>query len=507
MKKILIYSLPAFIIGIAAFFLGAKTLNKTSTNEYCASCHIHPQATSSWKQSVHYDTRSGMRIGCVECHLPPKGDGYFVAKVKTGSKDLWSKWTKDPESFDWEGRSNLEHAKNYVYNRSCEKCHETIFPASLSKTGEEAHLYYSQNAESKDLQCINCHLNAGHYIEGYTHGGNELFGNNENKHIELFEFATEVNRFESFIEHIPQSSISFSMKAIAGGVFKLGSPASEPFRNNDEGPVTDIEVNSFFMAEIEVTWDEYLEFYRKTSAEGRSTDTEGIRSIKNGDVDVIVGATPPYGQPDQNWGMGKRPAITMSFHAAATYCKWLSKVAGKTYRLPTEAEWEYASRGNTQTPYFFKGNPKNFQKTGIWAKLSGNDTTTINSYVVYNENSAEKTQEPDRVLPNPFGLKNMLGNVAEFCSDWYQPDTYKGYTDDLILNPTGPINGTEHVIRGGSFRDPAGKLRCASRAQSQTTAWMKTDPQIPKSIWWFSDCSHVGFRVVCEYNDKTGNKK
>ena len=507
MRKILIYSFPAFIIGIAIFFLGAKTLDKTSTNEYCASCHIHPQATTSWKQSVHYNTRSGMRVGCVECHLPPKGEGHFAAKVKTGAKDVWSKWTKNPESFDWEARSNLEHAKKYVYNRSCEKCHETIFPLSLSKSGEEAHLYYSQNAENNNLQCINCHLTAGHYIEGYTHGGNELFGNNKNKHIEIFEFAVEVNRFEPFIEQIPESSISFSMKAIPGGVFKLGSPTSEPFRNDDEGPVTDVEVNSFFMAEIEVTWDEYLVFYRQTSAEGRSTDTEGIRSIKNGDVDIIVGATPPYGQPDQNWGMGKRPAITMSFHAAETYCKWLSKVTGKTYRLPTEAEWEYACRANTQTPYFFEGNPKDFKKSGIWSKLSSNDTTTINSYVVYNANSSEKTQEPDWVFPNPFGLKNMLGNVAEFCSDWYQPDIYKSYTNDLISNPTGPTNGTEHVIRGGSFRDHAGKLRCATREHSQTVAWLKTDPQIPKSIWWYSDCSHVGFRVVCEYNNKTGNNK
>ena len=295
------------------------------------------------------------------------------------------------------------------------------------------------------------------------------------------------------------------MVAIPGGKFKLGSPENEPFRNKDEGPVRDVEISPFFMAEVEVTWNEFLAFYAQTSAEGRTTDSEGIRTGKTAGTDAISGATPPYGQPDQGWGLGQRPAISFTYHTAEIYCKWLSLVTGKTYRLPTEAEWEYACKAGSATPYFFPGNPEKYQKTGLRAKLSKNDTTIINSYIIYKENSHGKTQLPDIVRPNPFGLKNMTGNVAEFCSDWYQPDTYSQYPEGMIKDPKGPGAGEEHVIRGGSFMDMAGNLRSSARSYTRTADWLKTDPQIPKSIWWYSDCFHVGFRVVCEFDEKTGN--
>ncbi|MCD6333120.1 MAG: SUMF1/EgtB/PvdO family nonheme iron enzyme, partial [Bacteroidales bacterium] len=272
----------------------------------------------------------------------------------------------------------------------------------------------------------------------------------------------------------------------------------------DEGPETEVAVSPFFMGEVEVTWDEYLAFYAQTSAEGRSSDTEGIRSkgSKITGVDAIIGATPPYGQPDQNWGKGKRPAISISYHAAETYCRWLSKVTGKTYRLPTEAEWEYAARAGTSGPYFFNGDPKRFMKKKLFS--SKRDTTMINRYVIYSQNSMAKTQEPDAVLPNPFGLKNMLGNVAEFCADWYAPNTYSSYGKGVVKNPKGPQSGKEHVVRGGSYRSNADQVRCANRDFTRTDEWLKTDPQIPKSIWWYSDCYYVGFRVVCEFDEKTG---
>jgi formylglycine-generating enzyme required for sulfatase activity len=505
MKKRWIWFIPGVVAGLLLFGSGSYMVRHTSENEYCASCHIHPQATSSWMQSMHYISKSGTQTNCTDCHLPPHGQGYLAAKIKTGARDVWSKWTKDSASFNWEEKSQLEYARGHVYNSSCINCHKNLFPPEITKEGAEAHLYYTNYKDKQaDLHCINCHLNAGHYIAGYVHGGNTGFTATV-ANAEKYTTPTPVSGFGNFTEKIPGSTVAFNMIAIPGGTFSMGSPSDEPLRNADEGPVKKVKIDSFYMAEIEVSWDEYLAFYAQTSGEGRSTDTEGLRASKN-KTDAITGATPPYGQPDRGWGKGLRPAISISYHAAETYCRWLSSVTGKKYRLPTEAEWEYAARGGTSGPYFFKGDPSKFEKSGFRAKISKNDTSVINTYVVYAENSRAKTQLPEFVAANPFGLKNMLGNVAEFCSDWYQPDAYSQYKGDLIVNPTGPATGTEHVVRGGSYKDAAGMLRCATRNYTRTDAWLHTDPQMPKSIWWYSDCFYVGFRVVCDFDPSTGKK-
>ncbi len=505
MKRKWLWFIPGLIAGFLIFASGSVMVKHTSTDEYCASCHsIHPQATASWKQSVHYLTESGTHTSCVDCHLPPHGQGYLVAKVKTGVRDVWSKWTKDSASFNWEERSQLEFARNHVYESSCIACHENLFPPKLTKEGADAHLYYTANrSKQEDLQCINCHLNAGHFIEGYLHGGNTGFGTGAQDNRIKYTLPAAVTRFETYREQIPGSTVSFTMIAVPGGTFNMGSPDDEPLRDTDEGPVRKVKVDSFFMAEIEVSWDEYLAFYSQTSGEGRSTDSEGVRASGK-QTDAITGATPPYGQPDLGWGKGQRPAISISYHAAETYCRWLSVVTGKHYRLPSEAEWEYACRGGTATPYFFKGDPGKFEKSGLRAKISRNDTSVINTFVVYAENSRSKTQEPDFVAGNPLGLKNMSGNVAEFCSDWYQSDAYANYPGDMVMNPKGPSTGTERVIRGGSYKDAAGNVRSAARDHTRTEAWLHTDPQLPKSIWWYSDCFYVGFRVVCDFDHATG---
>ena len=491
MRKFIYWFIPGIIAGIIIILCFDRVVTATSTNNYCGSCHVHPQATVSWKRSVHYATQSGYHVACSECHLPPKGDGYLIEKTKTGIRDLWHYWTRDSASFDWEAAGSPDRASKHVYNSSCLKCHENLFPAELTREGADAHLYYKQMTEKgEDLQCIACHLNSGHYIEGYTHGSNKSFGQGNPGNDTIYTSAAIISGFGSFREQIPGTGVSFSMIALPGGTFKMGSGDNEPLRSTDEGPVHEVTVSSFYMAEAEVTWNEYMAFYAQTATEGRSTDTEGTRK-QNRDVDAISGATPPYGRPDQNWGMGQRPAISISYHAAETYCRWLSQVTGKKYRLPTEAEWEYACRAGTETPYFFEGDPEKFIKKGIFKNKA--DTANINTYVVYNGNSQSKTQEPSFVKANGFGLKNMSGNVAEFCSDWYGEYNAGSFTD-----PKGPSSGEEHVIRGGSYRNDAGRVRSAARDYTHTTDWLRTDPQMPKSIWWYSDCFYVGFRVVCE---------
>jgi formylglycine-generating enzyme required for sulfatase activity len=391
----------------------------------------------------------------------------------------------------WEDKRTIEAAKRFVYEDGCKKCHTNLFPSTLNQLGAESHLKYLRDPEGNS--CLKCHLDVGHYRgrKGLTQG---VEFETENK--EIYTTPEIVEKFSNFTEKIPGTSVSFNMIAVNGGTFKMGSPENEPYRQPDEGPLRDVAVDSFWIAEVEVTWNEYLAFFNATGSQGRKEAvTEKV--IKD-DVDAISGATPPWGAPDQGWGMGMRPAITMSHHAAMTYCRWLSQVTGKPYRLPTEAEWEFAARGGTSGPYFFDGDPDKYESKGFMKKIFGTDTTTINSYVIYQENSPIKTQPPSKVKANPLGIKNMLGNVAEFCIDYYDPDVYGKYPKGVVKNPRGPRSGEERVVRGGSYLNSAKDLRVAKRDYTRTIDWLQTDPQIPKSIWWYSDTKSVGFRVICE---------
>jgi len=480
-----------FFIGIIFLISGKSVVSYTSTDKYCTSCHIHPMADQSWLLSSHHNNSSGNIVHCADCHLPPEGQGYLYAKAKHGAKDVYGYLFKDSSEINWEQKKLLENAKKYVYEKSCLECHQNLFPVTLSVNGGNAHLFYTT---SKDpLSCINCHLNVGHYDKNAIHAHDTSFGVNITSNQTLFTEPAKIESFGNFTENIPGTNVSFDMVALEGGTFNMGSPDDEPLRKPDEGPLRKVTLSKFWIAKTEVTWDEYLAFFRATGSQGR---TEG-QVVVNKKVDAISGATPPWGAPDQGWGKGSRPAITMSWYAANVYCKWLSKVTGKTYRLPTEAEWEYACRGGTETPYFFKGSPKDYTSTGFLKKIFGPDTANIASSVVYTLNSSSKTKEPLSVRANPFGLKNMSGNVAEFCLDYYSADAYRADTVAAV-NPRGPVKGSEHVIRGGSFKSDAKDTRSAARDFTKTKAWLVTDPQMPKSIWWYSDCIDVGFRVVLE---------
>jgi formylglycine-generating enzyme required for sulfatase activity/nitrate/TMAO reductase-like tetraheme cytochrome c subunit len=474
---------------------GGNTL--TSSDSFCEACHTHPQATSSWIQSTHYATKSGTVVHCVECHLPPGGVGYATEKARLGIRDAFGTIFKNRGSFDWERRSQLEHARRYTFRESCLECHPNLFPVELTDKGEEAHLHYERRSD--EVRCLNCHLHVGHYDPD---AAKEIeFGLVEIADVEIFDAPATVEGFVDYTEFIPGTRVSFEMVAIPGGRFEMGSPESEPYRQHDEEPVHTVQVSPFWMGRVEVTWDEFEAWYRATRSEGR-TDTRQARvggPLVEAGVDAVTGATPPYVPPDQGWGKGQRPAITMTHHAAQQYTRWLSTVTGKRYRLPTEAEWEYAARAGTQTPYFFEGDPNQYTERRFWNRLLGADTEVLDSFVVHAGNSGGRTQPPDEVAPNPFGLVNMLGNVREFCLDWYAPDAYEERASGTaIVDPRGPATGTEHVVRGGSFRSDPADLRTAARDRTRSDACRITDPQAPKSIWWYSDCTDTGFRVVRE---------
>ena len=494
-----------FLLGLSAGIILFISLYQTSvyfsTDESCMSCHVHPHAEESWKLSKHYNNRSGTKVHCVDCHLPPKNQtwNHYSAKAKLATKDLWGYLTKDSADFDWDKKSEVEHAVKYIPNESCKACHHNLFPEGVSDDAIIAHLYYEENETKLDLQCISCHLDAGHYNPNYNHSKMTGISTNSQavKDTSLFfKTATPITTFENFKEQVPGSLVSFDMIAIPGGTFKMGSSDKEPFRKEDEGPIRNVTLSPFFMSEIEVTWDMYWEFYVKTMSEGRTPPENIFANNSRPDVDAISGPTPPFGFPDQGWGGGNRPAITMTHYAAEIFCQWLSKTTGKKYRLPTEAEWEYAARGGTETPYFFDGDPKKFSNEGFWRKFFDADTKEISSYIIYNNNSKNRTQEPDAVKANAFGLKNMLGNVMEYCADKYDPQAYSKW-DDSVTNPL-ITEGTEWVVRGGNYASDASDVRCAARGFTKHDDWLKTDPQKPKSIWWYSDIRGIGFRVVCE---------
>jgi formylglycine-generating enzyme required for sulfatase activity/nitrate/TMAO reductase-like tetraheme cytochrome c subunit len=487
------------ILGVTVMLCGNKAMHHFGTDEYCESCHVHPHTFDSWKLSSHYNNESGVRVHCIECHLPPKGNFYhFKEKARTGLHDLWAYWTKDSADFNWEQKRQLDYAVEIVYNESCKECHINLFPKGLTDEGGTAHLYYETNEKKLNLQCISCHLDAGHYDPNYKHTKMAGVPTISSANAEIFTEPTAVTKFENYTEHIPGTAVSFDMMAIPGGTFKMGSPDNEKFRRDDEGPVRDVTVSRFFMAKVEVSWDEYWSYHIETSSEGRiPPEVMKERNLNALTADAISGPTPPFGDPTQGWGSGARPAITMTHYSAEIYCQWLSAKTGKKYRLPTEAEWEYAVRGGTQTPYFFPGNPKKFSSQGWWNRMFGPDTAVINSFVIYDLNSTMKTQEPSLVHQNPFGLKNMLGNVLEYCSDWYAPDAYSK-TGASVTDPKGPEEGTEYVVRGGNYTNDAADVRAATRFSTKTEEWLKTDPQQPKSIWWYSDIKGIGFRVVCE---------
>jgi len=179
--------------------------------------------------------------------------------------------------------------------------------------------------------------------------------------------------------------------------------------------------------------------------------------------------------------MGKAggfPANSMSHYAAVMYCKWLYKKTGVFYRLPTEAEWEYAARAGTATTYFF-----------------GNNDTQLGDYAWYAANSGNKYHAVKQKKPNAWGLYDMAGNVAEWTADQYK-ETYfeeiKTDTDNPWLKPTAKHPNT---LKGGTFRDEADKLRCAARLKSDLR-WNARDPQIPRSKWWNADAPFIGFRIV-----------
>jgi len=182
-----------------------------------------------------------------------------------------------------------------------------------------------------------------------------------------------------------------------------------------------------------------------------------------------------------SFGMGKDgyPAISMTQHAANKYCQWLSSKTGHFYRLPTEAEWEYACRAGTTTAYSF-----------------GDDASQIGDTRGTGKNSDFKYQKVGRKSRIRGAFTTWHGNATEWCLDQYEPKLRRSSSvpsaNDPWVKATAPY---PHAVRGGSWDDPPEMLRSSARRGSDKS-WKQQDPQLPKSIWYHTDAQFLGFRII-----------
>jgi len=292
--------------------------------------------------------------------------------------------------------------------------------------------------------------------------------------------AKSEGEMKPYKEVIQDSDVKIEMLPIKGGKYLMGSSDSEAGRVADEGPQREVEVGPFWMAKFEITWDAYdiwmsdLDVFRRQVEKREATPRD-----KMADAFQLSQPTKPY--TDMTFGMGKRgyPAICMTQHAARTFCNWLSAKTGRYYRLPTEAEWEYACRAGTTTAYSF-----------------GDDPAELDEYAWYSENSEDGYHKVGKKKPNPWGLYDMHGNVAEWVLDQHTPDGYPEAAEKPLRDPLlAPLTLYPRVVRGGGWDKDAEQLRSASR-EGSTEDWIAQDPQEPVSIWYLTDALHVGFRVV-----------
>jgi formylglycine-generating enzyme required for sulfatase activity len=271
--------------------------------------------------------------------------------------------------------------------------------------------------------------------------------------------------FKPFSQIIPGTSYSYMFQPIPGGTFKMGSPTTEKGRKKEEGPQKMVTVSPFWIGVYEVTHDQFGVFYKDEQvSQGSKTD-------------AVTRPTAQY--IDLSWNMGKDggfPVNSMSQDGAMMFCRWLYSKTGIFYRLPTEAEWEYACRAGTKTAYFF-----------------GNDAKLLLQYGWFATNSKNKYQKVGTKKPNPWGLYDMLGNVSEWVLDQYVPNYFDSTRSvDPIIPPSSRYPKS---IRGGSYLDNPITLRNAARSYSEPQL-NKRDPQMPKSRWWLTDGMNIGFRIV-----------
>ncbi len=287
---------------------------------------------------------------------------------------------------------------------------------------------------------------------------------------------------------IPGSDVTFDMVPVPGGTFLMGSPANEAGRQPDEGPQIRVTVEPFWIAKTEVTWAEYFQ-YMGLYKHFKNFERLNLRPVTSETmIDAITVPTELY-EPSFTFEFGSDPkqaAVTMTQLAAKHYSKWMSAITGQQYRLPTEAEWEYACRAGSTTAYSF-----------------GNDPDLLDDYGWFSGNSGEGGQKQVALKkPNAWGIYDMHGNVAEWVLGGYDKNGYERFAGKENLTALETVIPSEEawprVVRGGHWDSTAEECRSAAKLASNDPDWKENDPNLPLSPWWFTDdpARGVGFRLV-----------
>ncbi|MGB5685211.1 MAG: SUMF1/EgtB/PvdO family nonheme iron enzyme, partial [Candidatus Electrothrix sp.] len=215
-----------------------------------------------------------------------------------------------------------------------------------------------------------------------------------------------------FWDYIDSRDMGPEMIMLPGGHFQMG--------DESEGPIHEVKLDSFAIGRYPVMFADY---------------------------DAFCDATGREKPDDRGWGRGSRPVINVTWQDAVDYCEWLSQETGRTYRLPTEAEWEYVCRAGSEAAYCF-----------------GDDEKLLGEYAWYEKNSEGKTHPVGEKEANAWGLHDMHGNVWEWCQDRYGNKYYaECHKQGVVENPQGPATGSDRVMRGGSWYDGGWNVRSAYR--------------------------------------------
>lgn len=294
----------------------------------------------------------------------------------------------------------------------------------------------------------------------------------------------------AYDQRIPGTDIQFRMIPIPGGQFQIGSPPNEAAREPNEGPQVPVEVRPMWVAQTEVDWQLYTQYmnlhelFQRLSSEHQRPVDDSNR------VDAVTAPTPLY-DPSFTYGFGDepdQPAVTMTRYAAQQFSKWLSLLTNAQYRLPTEAEWEYAARSGTTTAY-------------SW----GDDPEEAGEFAWYYDNSEDGPTTIGSKPPNLFGLQDMHGSVAEWTVNTFTNDGYAAWDSKTPVNATEfvvwPEEPTRYVVRGGSWQSDASAIRSAARMATDGDQWKLEDPNLPLSPWWFTDdpTRGIGLRLFRSY--------